>query len=408
MLFRKEVLEEKADRLTGEVQVAVPIPWQAIGYLLFGSIAAALIFLALGSYARIETVTGSIVPDAGVSLVLPTRTGTISEISVRDGQYVEKGAPLVRIRSELDSPSGGSSEGAIAAAIVQQDSSLAVQMAAINAATQAQRTQLVAQRAGLSAEIGQLESQLVYQKELVSSAEDDISRTKVVADRGFISARDMRTREDQLLSRRQGLSQITQALASKRAALIEAQRSTAQMEAQAVAQSASISASRAQVAQAAASTDGSRGYVIRAPFAGRVSGLTAKVGQQVSTQSPLMSVVPQGAVLQAQLAVPTTAIGFVKKGQVVRLAVDAFPYQKFGTVEGRVLSVSQSAIPQQTANGAAVAVYPVTVALGRETVEAYHRQERLLPGMSLTARVVADRQSLFEWLFEPLFAVRKR
>ena len=34
--------------------------------------------------------------------------------------------------------------------------------------------------------------------------------------------------------------------------------------------------------------------------------------------------------------------------------------------------------------------------------------EELVPGMSLTARIVTENQSLIEWLFEPLFAVRNR
>lgn len=408
MLFRQEVLDQKADRLTGEVSVAVPLAWQAVGYLMFGGIAIAATFTALASYSRIETVGGSIVPDAGVSLVLPTRAGTVSEIPIRDGQLVAAGTPLIRIRAEEDSPGGGSTLATVASAIARQDSSLALQLAAVDAATRSERMQLEAQRGGLAAEIAQLQSQLIYQQRLVAAGREDIERTRDVAANGFISARDMRLRDENLISREQSLSQITQALAAKRAALAQADRSAAGMSAQGTAQSAAIAASRAQVAQVAANTDGSRGYVIRAPFRGRVSAMTAKVGQQVAGQSPLMTIVPEGSVLRAQLAVPTSAIGFVKAGQEVRLAVDAFPYQKFGIITGRVLAVPESAIPQLGANGATVAVYPVTVALSRAAVKAYGRREALLPGMSLTARIVTNKQTLLEWLFEPLFAVGKR
>lgn len=408
MLFRQEVLAHKADRLTGEVSVAVPMAWQAVGFLLFGSIAVAATFTSLSSYSRIETVGGSIVPDAGVSLILPTRSGTVSEIPVRDGKLVAAGTPLIRIRAEEDGPTGSSTQAAVSSAIARQDGSLAVQLAAIDAASRSERMQLEAQRSGLLAEIGQLQSQLTSQQRLVTAVRDDIERTREVAANGFISARDMRAREEELISREQGLSQITQALASKRAALTQAERSAAGLQAQAVAQSAAIAASRAQVAQAAANTDGSRGYVIRAPFKGRISAITARVGQQVGGQSPLMTIVPEGSVLRAQLSVPTSAIGFVKAGQEVRLAIDAFPYQRFGTITGRVLTVPESAIPQIGANGVTVAAYPVTVALSRAGVNAYGQREALLPGMSLTARIVTDRQTLIEWLFQPLFAVSKR
>lgn len=92
----------------------------------------------------------------------------------------------------------------------------------------------------------------------------------------------------------------------------------------------------------------------------------------------------------------------------MRLAVDAFPYQRFGTVIGRVETVSASAINAQGPNGGTIAVYPVTVTIDQPRITAYGGTEPLVSGMSLTARIVTERQSLIEWLFEPLFAVRRR
>ena len=121
-----------------------------------------------------------------------------------------------------------------------------------------------------------------------------------------------------------------------------------------------------------------------------------------------MAIVPAGARLRAELAVPSSAIGFVKQGQSVRLAIDAFPYQRFGTVSGKVQTVATSAVNAQGPNGSTVAVYPVTVALDAASIAAYGRSEPLVSDMTLTARIVTEKQSLLEWLFEPLFAVRRR
>lgn len=121
-----------------------------------------------------------------------------------------------------------------------------------------------------------------------------------------------------------------------------------------------------------------------------------------------MTIVPAGSKLRAELAIPSSAIGFIKQEQSVRLAVDAFPYQRFGTVAGKVQTVSTSAINAQGANGSVITVYPVTVALDAARIAAYGRSEPLVSGMTLTARIVTDKQSLLEWLFEPLFAVRRR
>lgn len=407
-LFRSEVITQRTDRLSGDVALAVPVAWQAIGFLIFGGLAVAFTFLALASYSRVETVGGALTPDSGVVTILPSRSGIVVGITTSEGALVPAGATLASIRAEEDIAQGRSSGAIVEAAIAQQDLSLSAQSAASNAAAVAQQGQIIAQRSGLASEITQLNSQISLQRELVSSAQKDLDRAKTVASRGFLSGRDLQVREEALLARKQQLSQLEQTLASRRAAIAEAERNAAQLLAQARAQSANIAATRAQVAQQAASTQGSRAYVLRAPVAGRVTALTARVGQTASPQSPMMTIVPANSKLRAELAVPTSAIGFLRPGQEVRLAVDAFPYQRFGTVKGRILTVSGSPISRQSSQGSVISVYPVMVELTQTSFLAFGRQQALVSGMTLSARIVTEKQSLLEWLFEPLFAVRKR
>jgi membrane fusion protein len=51
-------------------------------------------------------------------------------------------------------------------------------------------------------------------------------------------------------------------------------------------------------------------------------------------------------------------------------------------------------------------VYKVTAALESQHVEAYGKEIPLRPGMILSADVVLDRRSLFEWLLEPVYSLR--
>ena len=384
------------------------MPWQGIGYLIVGGISASLVFLSLASYSRSETVTGTITPDAGFSQIVPPRAGVIAAISVKDGQNVAAGTELATIRAEEDSASGDSAAAMVGQAIAQQDASLSAQSDATHSSAQAQLAQNAAQRAGLTAEVGQLQTQILLQHTLIASAQNDLDRARKVAERGFISQRDLQVREETLLARQQGLSQLGQSLAAKQAAVAEAERSAVQISAQARVQGASLAASRSQVAQQAASTAGARSYVLRAPVAGRVTAMTARIGQPASPQVPLMTIVPAGSVLRAELSVPSSAIGFVKVGQQVRLAIDAFPYQRFGIVTGRIITVASSSVAAQGANGATVPVYPVSVALDSASVQAYGRSEPLVSGMTLTARIITEKQSLLQWLFEPLYAVARR
>lgn len=407
-LFRKEAFRNHASRLAGEVNIATPILWQNIGYALFGSVIAGFIFLLIATYSRVETVTGVIVPDKGVAILMPPRSGTIQSISVTEGQFVTNGAKIMTIRSEEDSENGISAAAQIENAIARQDLNLASQISAIDAASSAQLQQLEAQSAGIRAEITQLHSQIALQQELIATAQKDYDRAREVAKRGFISGRDLQVREETLLARKQGSAQLNQTLEARKAALVEAERSAGQIAAQSKAQRAGLTASRAQVAQQAASTAGSRSYVLRAPVAGRIAALTAHMGQIANPQIPVVTIIPDGSHLQAELLVPSSSIGFVKQGQGVRLALDAFPYQRFGTIKGQILTVATSPVSRQAADGRTLSVYPVTVALDRSHMAAFGREEKLIPGMALTARIVTEKQSLLRWLFEPLFAVRNR
>jgi membrane fusion protein len=107
----------------------------------------------------------------------------------------------------------------------------------------------------------------------------------------------------------------------------------------------------------------------------------------------------------------------------VLLRYQAYPYQKFGHYEGKVVSVSRSAVspgelPQQLAGIASVTgvaagpgaragepVYLITVSLERQTVDAYGNAVPLQPGMQLTADVALETRRLYEWVLEPLYTI---
>ena len=257
-MFRRAVLNRQSDRLAGEVALAVPLSWQALGSLLLLVVLGSGAFFSLATYARVETVSGVISPDRGVSAIVPTRTGLISSIRVHDGQSVDPGFKLATVRTEEDGAATVSPATQIEASIARQDASLVAQLGASYASAQAQVAQLVAQRAGLIAEIGQLRQQTALQRQLIATARSDLDSANRIASRGFISGRDLRAREEALLARQQGLAQLEQSLAAKNAALTENRRAAVQINAQSRAQGAGLAAARAEVAQQAARATGAR------------------------------------------------------------------------------------------------------------------------------------------------------
>ena len=407
-LFRKEVLEHRGDRLHGDVNIAVPVSWQAIGYLLLGALVIAGVFLATASYSRVETVAGAVVLDKGLAEIVPSRPGVVAALPASEGRAVKVGEALVQIRSEEDMAGGQTGPRRVMEALEEQDQRLASQTSLMMNAAGAEQGQLIAQIRGFGQEIASLDAQIAAQRRLVEVAGDEFREVQGVAGKGFISRRDLEARESALIGRRQQLSQLEQARAGRIADLAQARGAIAQTGASAQAQAAGVQSSRAQLAQRLAEVETAQGYTLTSPIDGTVTAVTARLGQPVNQQQPLMVVVPSNASTRAELYVPTSAAGFLAVGQVVRLAVDAFPFQRFGTVTARIVQVSSVAIAKATPDGGAVPVYLVTAELAEPSVRAFGGRQKLLPGMTLSARIVTQKQTLFEWLFEPLFAVRGR
>jgi membrane fusion protein len=123
-------------------------------------------------------------------------------------------------------------------------------------------------------------------------------------------------------------------------------------------------------------------------------------------------IVPVDGKLEAELLAPSRAIGFIQPGQDVELSLQAFPYQRFGTIRGTIRTVSSTVIsPNEIGfQGLRVdePVFRIRVSLVRESIIAYGQNIPLQPGMLASAEIVFDRRSLLGWLFDPIYAVRGR
>lgn len=89
-LFRTEVLEQRNDRLNGEVVFTQPLSTKLFAGTLFGIVALTAVWVSIGTYARIETVPGLLVTSVPSAKVVALQPGVVSELSVQEGQLVEK------------------------------------------------------------------------------------------------------------------------------------------------------------------------------------------------------------------------------------------------------------------------------------------------------------------------------
>ncbi|MDP8994795.1 MAG: HlyD family efflux transporter periplasmic adaptor subunit, partial [Pseudomonadota bacterium] len=207
---------------------------------------------------------------------------------------------------------------------------------------------------------------------------------------------------------RQALSRLEQELAGRSGRIAAARADLNRIESELELQRADVAGARAELAGAAAAEENAAAILVTAAAAGTVTGITVHPGDAVGPDRPLLSIVPAGTRLQARIEVPPAAVGFIEAGQTIRVAVDAFPYATYGTVDARVDSVSAAAVPVANADGSAGEAFLVLATLAADALPAFGQPQPLRPGMTVSARITTRSRSLAEWLFEPLYAVARR
>lgn len=408
-LFRSEAVAFQRLQQSGEVVLIQPVPARLLFWALTASFALIVVFLVLAQYARKETVVGYLAPAAGVAKVFAPRAGTITAVHVRDGEAVEEGQPLLTVAIDQTTIDGQNVDAVLLETLHRQQASLTEQIAMQEGRAASERRRLEAQIAGAQGQIAHLDEQIAVQRERAEIAGRLASSVEALRANGHMAEADYQRRRDTHLENRLKLAALGQQIATRRADLAQAVASLEQLPTAIAERVQALRGELAGAEQRIAEIEGRRAYVLRAPIAGRVSTLQAVIGRASDPHKPQLSLLPLDSVLEAELFVPTQAIGFVRTGQEVRILYDAFPYQRFGAYGGRVSRVARTML-----TGADVSApvslqqpaYKVTVILDRQDVTAYGGRVPLQPDMLLKADILLDRRPLLAWLLDPLLSAR--
>lgn len=411
-LFRQEALESRRMRLEGDVVLRDAGMLRFAGYLLPLSALPLLLATFFWSYARVQAAPGWLTTSDGLVLVRAGRAGTLEELPFREGDFVKAGSVVANVRVEQGHATlGETPEAALLSLLGVQVKRLdrQIELARTRGAGDiARQKELIS---GLVREQSEVDQQLRKQSSIVAASWRDVEAAEALTTKGFVSGREMRNRRSVWSEQARDESTLRQqrvALASRIAA---AQSDLARLPVDLDTSIAQLEAARAELSQRRAEIEGRRGYSLVAPISGRIANLNVRKGYAVDAQKPVMAIVPDGAALEAELFVPTSASAFIKPGQEVRLLYDAFPYQRFGSGVGTIMQVSQSAVAPgdlATPQTFVEPVYVVRVRLRDVGVTAFGEKVALKPGMTLKANVLLEERSIFAWIFEPLYAVRGR
>jgi HlyD family secretion protein len=126
-------------------------------------------------------------------------------------------------------------------------------------------------------------------------------------------------------------------------------------------------------------------------------------GSVVQAAETFFTLVPLNTVLEAEVEIDSADVGYIKLGHPVRVKLDAFPFQRHGTLDATVRTISQDAFKRNPgAPGAADAYYLSRLTLEVGGLKNMMESSRLLPGMTLNAEVVVGERSIMSYLAWPV------
>jgi membrane fusion protein len=406
-LFRKAAVDHATSRLAGDVILTAPASLNILCGLLLGVMAIAVTVLSLATFVRYETVSGWIIPNAGLIRVPARDDGVVVAVLVKEDDLVPAGKPIVAIKRSSDLAGGDTGPTLLRA--------FGDESAAQEAGVDAQRLQLENRRAQLGSKIRDIQREITEARNRVeigerqsALAEEQVRRADALRAGGFLSAAAVDLRRATALSAADGLSQTRAVVLDYERQLNDARHEVASLPASLASLQAQSGQNRAAAIQRRTTLSTESAVMVTAPIASRVAALPVEVGQAVSGGATLAVLTPRNSAMTAELYIPSRSAGFIAPGQKVRLMYQAFPYQTFGAGRGVVRSVSRTVLPPgDVPLGLKVTepVFRARVDLESGSVNAYGRSMPLQAGMLLSADVIIERRRLISWVLDPLYAV---
>lgn len=411
-LFRPAAVAARFDRLNGAVVLRQPVRFRLLAAASGVLMLSALALLAHGEFSRRQAVAGQIVPSGGIIRVHARQAGIVDRLLIAEGEHVQSGAQLASISSRRERSDGADTDARQAEQAEAAITELQGKLDSEETLTRLEVQRLAAQAAALHTDIDRLRQKLATEDERVTMLESrraDFSRLRM---NGHVSRLQESQQYQNLLDARLHRDDTARTLATQQAALEETELQRLQEPPRAASRSADLRNQIVDMRQRLLELESRREHALTAPSAGRIAVLQAKAGQYVTPEQPLLTLIPDGSRFEAELYVPTRAIGFVRAGQPVNLRYTAFPYQRYGIYRGRVKEISRAILATNpnapTPMPFIEPMYRVTATLNEQDVSAYGQRYPLQAGMLLEADIVFDRRPVWQWLLEPLLSVRGR
>jgi len=347
-----------------EIQESPPSPaGRAVGATIISVFVLGIVWASFGKIDIVAVAQGKIIPSDHSKIIQPLEAGVIKSILVRDGQHVKAGDTLI----ELDATSAGADSSRLSNEY----------MAALT-------------------EVARLRSLLAEKDTFIAPKGADPSLVRTMRQR----LRDQLTEYRAIKSQAEALKGLYEKQIASRLQYLDAERQRAQRAQEYSAALADAETRAHSLSKELTKADTRTGQQsLKASIDGVVQQLSVHtVGGVVTPAQQLMVIVPKEDQLEVEAWVENKDIGFVDPTQKAEIKIDAFPFTKYGTIDGEIASLSTDAVPLENVGH----VYAARVTMAHSNIPVGNKLVKLSPGMTVTVEIKTGKRRLIEYFLNPL------
>lgn len=359
-----------------------PWLWRATGWLLVTLAAVALIVATTVPFP--ETVRSGfvLVSDSNAEPILAAIEGVMAECRVREGETVRRGDALVILRSETIREWR------------QQELTAREELRSVE--EKASRLSEIhrAQLAIRQAQVVQLQREVEFRQRHLAANEEFVANMEKLEAKGALPRIEMLTHRLSLAASEKELAAARKSLEQANLELEQLRLERARQELTEHSEAEKLRIRLRTLSQRLENCEGDR-LTITAPHDGVIISLPHRGdGNLVRAGEPVCQLAQSRETLKVRLDLQQSALPKLKPGQPVRLFLDAYPYQRYGTLTGRLTWITPTAVAHPTGRRfeALAEVNPAetasTVTLG--------------VGMTGEARILVGARTLLERMLDPI------
>lgn len=403
-LIRPQARAARRDDGLGSIDLTrVRLRW-TLPLLLLALVTATAAFGVFGTHQRRIIASGQLVSSEGLLAVTAPSAGLLVELHVAEGQQVAAGELLATLNVDTRTDAAQPVGTAVAEVLQRQLEQRQLDLSRITAAGEMRRQALIEQINLETRQAAVITAQRPVLNERLAQSRAFLERVRRIGE-GTLSQAQLRAYEAEVAGHESALAELSLRELDLGQRQSESRHALAALPLEMERDRAAIERDIAELEQTIARNSASRSIQLRAARDGVVSAALAQIGQSIGAGQPVLQLLPKGAHLEAELWLPSEAVGVVASGTPVQLRLRAFPFRRFGLHPGQVVSVGATALDEDSVrrlSGLPVSGprYRVRVSLAGQDLSAPDGSTHPLRlGMQFDADLLLERQPLYRALW---------